>query len=271
MNPLISLTVFKIFISIFIVFVLAEISKRANPQIAGMVSGLPLGTGLSIYFISMEQGIDFTLSGIPWGIAGLAASLVFCLVYLLISRSIAMNSKLVEIFLSSAAGMMAFVMIGSLIFLMEMNIALASFIFIFVFIINLVLMNKLIGKQEKGKGAKSTGIHYFIRGMTVGIIIVFITGAAALVGSKWANIFSSFPSMLFPLIVVLHYEDDHRLFPYVIYGFSYSIATLFVFYMAYVYLVPIYGLNIGYFFIYAICAAFLYWFQKIRAGLGLVR
>ncbi|MBP1155100.1 MULTISPECIES: hypothetical protein [unclassified Paenibacillus] len=271
MNPLISLTIIKIVISVVIVFVLAEISKRVNPQIAGMISGIPLGTGLSIYFITMEQGMDFTLSGIPWGIAGLAAALIFCLVYLLISRTLTFNSKLIEILISSAAGIIAFVMIGSLIFLMDIDVALASSIFILVFIINLILMNKLIGKQEKSTGSKSKGIHYFIRGITVGMILVLITGMASLVGSKWANILSSFPSTLFPLIVVLHYEDDHRLFPYVIYGFSYSIATLFVFYIAYAYLIPIYGLNMGYFIIYVICAAFLYLFQKLRVGFGLIR
>ncbi len=119
----------KIVISVLIVFGLAEISKRANPHLAGMISGIPLGTGLSIYFISLEQGIDFTIRGIPWGIAGLAAALVFCFVYLVISGSLALNWKGTVIFLSSTGGIFAFLLSGYFIYSLEVNVASASFIF----------------------------------------------------------------------------------------------------------------------------------------------
>ncbi|NTZ17566.1 hypothetical protein EXW96_08300 [Paenibacillus sp. JMULE4] len=271
MNELFSLTIMKIVISVLIVFGLAGISKRANPHLAGMISGIPLGTGLSIYFISLEQGIDFTIRGIPWGIAGLAAALVFCFVYLVISGSLALNWKGTVIFLSSTGGIFAFLLSGYFIYSLEVNVASASFIFFAVFMLNLILMKKLVRQQGKSSGTKSTGMQYFIRGITVGVILILITGTASMVGSKWANILSSFPSTLFPLIVVLHYEDDHRLFPYVIYGYSYSITALFIFYIAYLFVVPIYGLHAGYILIYAICAAYLYLLQKLRMRFGSAR
>jgi len=63
MNPIL----IKILISTVIVVLLAEISTRINPVLGGILSGLPLGAGLSVYFISYQNGIEFLVTGIPWG------------------------------------------------------------------------------------------------------------------------------------------------------------------------------------------------------------
>jgi hypothetical protein len=67
-NVLGMLVLIKLVLSVIIIVAIAEISKKISPQIGGIISGLPLGTGLSIYFISYEQGVDFTIKGVPWGI-----------------------------------------------------------------------------------------------------------------------------------------------------------------------------------------------------------
>jgi hypothetical protein len=247
----------------FVVIVLAEISKRSNPQIAGIIVGLPLGTGLSIYFITLEQGVEFTVRGVPWGIVGLAGAIIFCLVYLLSSRVHFIQNKILRILFSSAVSIIVFILLGYLINLLNLNLLKASVIFLFVFLINLWVVNRIIAGQGQKVKSKSTYKQYFLRGLVVGGILMLITAIAPLVGSKWANILSSFPSTLFTLLLILHYEDDDQLFPYVIYGYSYSITTLFIFYILYTYFVPIFDLNMGYLIIYILCGCYLYIFQKI--------
>ena len=91
------LIIVKILVSISMVLILAEIAKRVNPALSGIISGLPLGTGLSVYFIALQEGIPFMSGGIPWGIAGLASSASFCLTYLLAGGLTADKGRLYSI------------------------------------------------------------------------------------------------------------------------------------------------------------------------------
>jgi len=263
-NSLGSLLIIKLILSVLIIVGVAEISKRISPLIGGIISGLPLGTGLSIYFISYEQGIDFTTEGVPWGIAGLSASIIFCLVYLLVARKIRLNNRLLVIGYSSSVSLVSFLIIGYILYLFNLTLIRATAIFIIVFCLNLLVINKLIGTQDTPKKSSSTMMQIICRGIIVGAILILITGVASVAGSKWAGILSSFPSTLFPLLIVLHYEEGNKLFPYVIYGFSYSISTLLLFYISFIYIVPLFGLNIGFLLIYILCSVYLISLRKIQ-------
>ena len=72
------LALLKIAIAAATVVGLAEIAKRIDPVLSGVLLGLPLGAGLSVYFVAAEQGVDFVVPGLPWAIAGLCSAVVFC-------------------------------------------------------------------------------------------------------------------------------------------------------------------------------------------------
>jgi len=88
-----NLILIKIIISTLIVVLLAEISTRVNPVLGGIFSGLPLGAGLSVYFISYQEGIPFLVRGIPWGISALSSSILFCFFYLITGRYFKLKNK----------------------------------------------------------------------------------------------------------------------------------------------------------------------------------
>ncbi|SET06395.1 hypothetical protein SAMN05660297_01273 [Natronincola peptidivorans] len=264
-----NLTIIKLLLSFFIIVSLAEISKRVSPQLGGTLSGLPLGAGLSIYFISYEQGIDFTIQGIPWGIAGLSASIFFCFVYFLIVRSRLSNNKFTSIIIASIAGIISFLAFGLLISSIEMNMLRATLIFMLTFILNIFIINRLIDLEETVNKSTTTFVQLAMRGIVVGLILLFITGVASMVGSRWAVILSAFPSTLFPLLLVVHYEAGSKSVQSVIHAFSYSISTLVVFYFSVMHFVPIFGLNIGFLLIYAVCIIYIVAFKKIQAAVKL--
>lgn len=246
----------KIVVSLLTVVSLAEISKRVNPVLGGVLLGLPLGAGLSVYFIGAEQGLDFLLEGIPWAVAGLSSSLLFCLVYL--GTGLLMPQKrLTSICICSIAAMAAFFLSGTVIRSIRMELPVALLIFAVV----AVGYNKLLQRipavyaAEKPKPLRWQGL--LLRGLITGVIIVGITTMAPLIGSRWAGIMTSFPSTLYALLVLIHYDGGNRLYPSVIKSFGYSVTTLVVFYLGCLWLMPAYGLNIGFVIVYFISAAYL--------------
>jgi len=109
---------------------------------------------------------------------------------------------------------------------------------------------------------ESTYQKLLIRAIFVGLIIIIITSLSSILGSRWSGVLSAFPSTLYPLILLLHFEDGNDLYPSLLKGFSYSVSTLVVFYLACYALLPTAGLNVGFLLTYAICFTYLYFFTK---------
>ncbi|HCL91033.1 MAG TPA: hypothetical protein DHW70_06905 [Candidatus Atribacteria bacterium] len=256
--------IIKILISMIIVIIFAEISTRINPVLGGVLSGLPLGAGLSVYFISYKESIPFLVNGIPWAIVALASSILFCLSYFIIGEYFRLNNKLLSITLCSLGGFASFFISGYFINRLKLGLFSAIILFVIIYFIN-IFITKRIPVVSNYKKQKKTSISTFLlRGLLAGIIISLFTEIASIGGSKWAGILSSFPSTLFALLVVLHFEGDNKIYPAVIYGFSFSISTLAIFYLLCWYLLPILGLNQGFILIYFMSILYLFIISKMK-------
>jgi len=247
----------KIIISISAVLILAEIAKRANPALSGIVSGLPLGTGLSVYFITLQEGVPFMTEAIPWGIAGLASSVSFCLAYLITGKVTAGRGRVYSILSASALSVIAFALTGYCIQLYSFSLISAVIFFIMVFFINICIVYRIRFIPGKALIKKRGAGIDLLRGIIVAAIILIITGLPGILGDRWAGVLSSFPSTLFPLILILHFEHDDSLYPSVIKGFSLGITTLAVFYAACFFILPVSGLNAGMLIVYSISIIYL--------------
>lgn len=255
----------KLAVSLIIVLLLAEITKRMNPVMGGLISGLPLGAGLSVYFVSSSLGLDFMLRGIPWAIAGLSSSLLFCLSYFLAGKLSKFENKYLIILGSSLAGFGAFLLSALLIKGLNLNLWSAGVVFSIIYLLNILTLRKFpdLINRPGSSGKANTIPALLVRGAIVGLIISAVTGMAYLVGSRWTGILSSFPSTLYALLLILHYEEGDSMYPGVIYGFSFSVVTLVVFYLSCLLLLPTFGLNLGYVLVYMITFVFLYFFNKL--------
>lgn len=254
----------KILISTVIVLLLNEIAKRISPSFSGLISGLPLGTGLSVYFIAYQEGTSFMLEGIPWGIAGLTSSLFFCLTYLLSGSYLKNRNKITAILISSFSSIVAFLLTGWIIHSLHLTVFSSLLLFIIFFIVNLIIIHKLkISRQLPGLKKNSFCKNIF-RAILVSLIILCITGTSGIFGTKWAGIFSAFPSTLFPLLILLHFEHNEKLYPSFIKGFSYGISTLAIFYLACFFLLPALGLNLGFLIVYIISLLYLFLLNRIK-------
>jgi len=130
--------------------------------------------------------------------------------------------------------------------------------------LNILILKKIKVNQIIKKNKKNSITKLLIRGLMAGITISILTEIASIAGSRWAGILSSFPSTLFALLVVLHFEEQKKLYPSVIYGFSFSVSTLLVFYISCWYLLPKLGLNLGFILIYLISVSYLFLLNKSK-------
>lgn len=261
-GPLVELGLIKLIISILTVVGLAEIAKKVDPTLSGVLLGLPLGAGLTVYFISFEQGVEFLLPGIPWAIAGLSSSLLFCLGYLLVGRQI--NTKrLLAVVSGSLAAMAAFFISGAFLRSLDLDILQATLLFLAVAAGNFFILRFLPGANELKKNRPLSPKELLVRAFIAGMIITGVTVAAPLAGSRWAGILSSFPSTLYALLVIVHYETGSELYPAIIRGFACSVTTLAVFYWGCLVALPMFGLNLGFALVYAISAIYLYFLHQL--------
>jgi len=149
-----------------------------------------------------------------------------------------------------------------LIYKLGFNLLLATMIFFIIFFMNIFILKKIKINQIIKKKNKNSITKLLIRGLMAGTIISILTEIASIAGSRWAGILSSFPSTLFALLVLLHFEEQKNLYPSVIYGFSFSVSTLLVFYISCWYLLPKLGLNLGFVAIYFISISYLFLLNK---------
>ena len=253
----VELGILKIGISIVTVVALAEIAKRVDPVLSGVLLGLPLGAGLAVYFIAYEQGLAFLVQGIPWAIAGLAASVLFCTAYLFAGRRFD-DRRFLSIVFCSIVAMAVFFAAGAWIRSLALTLLSGTILFLAIAMINLLVLRYTAGTQPV-KASKPLGAKgLLLRGVLAGLIILGVTVVAPLAGSQWAGILSSFPSTLYALLVIVHFESGNELYPSIINGFAHSVPALAVFYLGCVVLLPLLGLNLGFIGVYVISAAYIY-------------
>ncbi|MGF7047694.1 putative membrane protein (GlpM family) [Paenibacillus sp. DS2015] len=256
--------VIKLLVSILVVIAITEISKRVNPELGGIISGLPLGTGLSVYFISYEMGTDYILHAIPWGITGLVSSILFCLAYFMVGRYLVNCKKNIQIIFSSFLSILLFIITGYVVQQLDLSLLYSVFVFAIIWVINIKLLRKFPRTSQVPHPGKTRFYSMLLRAITVSCIILLITTIAPFVGNKWSAILSSFPSTLYVVILALHMEEGHRWVQHVIIGFSYGISALMVFYLLCYFLLPLLGLNIGFIIIFLCCIVYLYLFNKFK-------
>jgi hypothetical protein len=249
--------ILKIVISVVTVVALAEIAKRVDPLLSGILMGLPLGAGLAVYFIAFEQGTEFLMKGLPWAIAGLASSLLFCTVYMFAGTRIRRH-RLMSVGIASIVAISVFFGSGAILRGIDFTVAGSVFFFLLaagvnIFILRFMMESKEV-KRSKPMGLKSLAM----RGFIAGLIILGATIAAPLAGSRWAGILSSFPSTLYALLIIVHYETGDDLYPSIIRGFAHSVPALALFYLGCMAIIPPLGLNAGFVVVYGISASYVY-------------
>ncbi len=220
----------KVLSTIVMVLGLSAVAEKVGPVFAGIFAGLPLGIAIVFIFVGMEQGPGFVVAGAPYAMAGIAATLVFNLVYWAVSSQAVRTGKYkrfdlpITLCVSLAAYLIAAFVITSL----DVNVWTAMVPVVLMGAASVYAMGS-IAPTAIGSRMKLTWRMIAIRaGMAAGVVIA-VTGTAAAIGPQWAGLFAGFPITLLPLLVILHYSYSPQDAYSVLKGFPFGMPSLMVF------------------------------------------
>ena len=194
-----NIIILKIFITILFILALTWVAEKASPQVAGILSGYPIGTALVLFFYGIQVGPDFAVAAVPYNLLGHVSALVFVYLYFLGSRDSTVGST---IFASICAlGGYAAVAWGmssmkpSLLAAAAVSFACIAF-FSFLF--------RSIPNTTIDRPIHYTPVMVIFRILVSTVMVLAITGLARSVGTNWAGLFSAFPLVVFPLLILIH-------------------------------------------------------------------
>ncbi len=198
-----TMTVLKAGIAIFMVIVLSVIAEVVSPRFAGMVSGFPLGAAINLFFIGIEVGPEFASESALYTAVGLIATQVFAYAYFRASEKTKDLSRLPAILIASLAGVCGYFSAASLLRLLPVGAELA----VGLPAASILVFDALL------KGPKDVRIENRVAlrprelllrsGFAAGTILL-VTSTAAMVGARWAGLFSAFPITMLPFVAIIH-------------------------------------------------------------------
>ena len=192
-----NLIVVKLILTILIVTGLSIITERAGPRLAGILSGFPIGSALTLTFIGLEQGPQFEAESALHNAAGMLAMLCLLLTYARVSRR-------TNVWLTPFLSVLVFLAGAAL--LRWLN--LPTFVSVVLSAASILLFQRLFrGLPDQpiiDRVHLGAGVLLFRAVVSAGAVLL-VTGVAGAVGPAWAGLFTSFPVTVFPLLIVLQH------------------------------------------------------------------
>lgn len=234
----------KLAVSILVVLGLSILAERAGPRVAGVLSGYPLGTAILLFFIAIEQGVPFARESAVYALPGLIATLAFLYAYYLVSRAMARSSRWVQMPAASLASFAAFVFVSWLGQLFTFSLFEAAGALLLAMGVSIFLF-RAIENVSIGQRVRITRSIVAIRAAIAALIVVAISGAAAVIGPRWAGLFSGFPVTLYPMILILHWSYGIAPVHTVIRNFPRGMGALLIYIVSVCFTYPQFGAGVG--------------------------
>ena len=219
-----NLLIAKIVITIALILILSWIAEKASPRVAGILSGYPIGTALVLFFYALQSGSEFAVTTVPYNLLGHASALVFAYCYFLGARSSSGRSVLFSSILALAGyGLVAtglshlqLPMVASVV-VSSVSIALFSFLF-------RKAPNYVIHKK-----VSYTPSMIVFRVTISTVLVLSVTALARTVGVNWAGLFSAFPLVVFPVVLLIHITYGHEQARTVLKNFPRGLWTVLIY------------------------------------------
>ncbi|MEM7123031.1 MAG: hypothetical protein AAF563_17250 [Pseudomonadota bacterium] len=240
------MVVIKIVVTSVMVLGLAWLSERAGPKTAGVLAGFPLGIGVSLFFIGVEQGSAFAAVASTSTIGGLGAALIFCFAYWQISKflggslvhwfsywKVRGSPVLWSAFLTSLGSFVVFVIAAGILAVLPQERWLLTVITLVITGLAIVVFRRIDDVEADATQAVAvTPLTLLIRAAIASAIVLVITGLADAVGEAWSGLLSGFPITLYPVLLIVHVTYSERQVHGIIKNFPFGIGSLLIFALA---------------------------------------
>lgn len=197
------LLIIKSIAVVALVLSLSYIAEKVSPKVSGILSGLPVGSSITLLFFAIENGVDYVTNVALYNIHGLFAALAFSIGYYI---STFYKGKF-EIFMSLLISFIAYLIIAFILAYVPPHVVLTPLI-----VITLMLIASIyFAKKENfaiDKKVKTSISDIFFRSLLTISIFLVISSLPKYVPSNIAGIFSSFPTILLPLMLIIHFRHS---------------------------------------------------------------
>lgn len=193
----------KLVISVALVLTLSAVAEHVSPRAAGLLAGYPAGAAITLFFFGMDISPEFASESAVYTMMGLVATQAFVFCYF----KATLYFKKYTIATSSILAIIGYFMVIWLLHYIRLNKFLAALIPIASIFVFVYLFRQIKNATIRDR-VKLTPRVLFLRAFLAGFMILIIIGTAKSVGSRWAGLFSAFPSTLFPLILIVHLTYD---------------------------------------------------------------
>jgi hypothetical protein len=243
--------ILKLIVTISAVLGLSLVAERVGPKAAGLLSGYPMGAAIVLFFYGLEIGPEFASESAVYTLVGLIATQSFMFFYYKAS----LYFKKLNMLCSTATSLTGFFLISWLLHFVTLDklsalliVTLSLFVFVRLFkkIENIKIENRI----------RLTNTIILARGVLAASMILMVIGAAKLVGTKWAGLFSAFPVTFLPLILIVQFTYDKEHVHTIIKNVPRGLGAVIIYALAVSVLYPVFGVYMG--TVLAFIAATLY-------------
>ena len=252
----------KLIVAIAFVIGLSLLAENVSPKVAGVLSGYPTGSAITLFFFGLEVNPEFAATSAVYNMIGLSAALSFVFIYYIASKYF----KKYNILFSSLFAILGYLAIIGLLHLIEINKYIAILIPIAFSLLCVYLFKdiKNINIQTKAK------LNYkilFVRAFFAALIILLITTVPKFVGPSWAGLFSAFPTTLFPLMLIIHFTYSKEHVHTIIKNVPIGMFSLIIYSLSISIVYPLYGIYLGTIISFGAATLYLIVYNKIKSAI----
>ncbi len=230
----------KILVSVLVVLALSWVAENVNPRISGILSGMPLGAVLVLFFVGRELGPEFAAATTLYAIASITASIAFALGYFYASRLKIRYSPLI----SSVCGLISFFVVAAFLNWIRLDLIAA----IGLTLTTLIIVAYAYHTSEVNKvqiKVKMTFMRLLFRSGLAAVFVVAITLLAQIVGPRWSGLLLGFPMTFLPFLLVIHMTYSATQVRTIIRNFPLGLIGLLTFLVAVNQAIPVFGVNVA--------------------------
>ena len=235
-----SLLLAKIVISVCLVLGLSWVAEKVNPRIAGILSGMPLGAVLVLFFVGLDLGPEFATKSALYAIPSITSTIAFSIGYYFTSR---LDTKFAPL-LSSVVGIICYLAIALILNKIDFNLSSG----ILITLITLIIVGFAFRSQESNKIQKKIKMTFprllFRSGMAASFV-VGITTFADFVGAQWSGLLIGFPMTFLPFLLIIHITYSGDQIRTIIRNFPLGLVGLLCFLIIANQTIPFFGVNLA--------------------------
>ena len=227
-------------VAAIVVTALSLITEHVSPKVAGIIYGAPTGTAITLFFLGLNSGAQFAAHSAIYNMIGMIAMQSLLFAYYKASIHFKKNT----VIFSSICAVTVYLFVISILKSLQLD----SITAIILPLSSVAVFGFLFREIENVKITNPVKLNIktvILRALCAAIIITSIVNASGFLGPTWSGLFSSFPTTLFPLILIISTTYGVQPVHSIIKNVPLGLPSLILFSLTVSLTYPIYGVYVG--------------------------